>query len=91
MKLNEVTQPSEQALFEAIDAQNDTGLQTEDVVKIIRSADGPWSGPFTLEESNVRLRALAEELGIPFEAQSKTLPLSYKKSQILRDPKQRIH
>ena len=68
MKLNEVTQPSEQALFEAIDAQNDTGLQTEDVVKIIRSADGPWSGPFTLEESNVRLRALAEELGIPFEA-----------------------
>ena len=68
MKLNEVTQPSEKALFEAIDAHNDTGLLTEDVVKIIRSAHGPWSGPFTLEESNARLRALAEELGVPFQA-----------------------
>ena len=68
MKLNEVTQPSEKALLEAVDARNDTGLLTEDVVKIIRSVDGPWSGPFTLEESVAHLRAMAEELGVPFEA-----------------------
>jgi hypothetical protein len=66
MKINEVRQPSEQALFEAIDANNDTGLRTEDVVKIIKSKNGPWSGPYTLEESKARLRAVAEANGISF-------------------------
>lgn len=64
MKINEVTQPSDEALFEALDAENDTGLLTEDLVKIIKSKNGPWSGPYTLEESNARLRALAKANGV---------------------------
>lgn len=66
MKITEVTQPSEQALFEAIDAENDTGLATTDLVKIVKSANGPFEGPFTLEESTARLKALAEANGISF-------------------------
>lgn len=60
MKITEVMEPSEQALFEALDAKNDTGLLTEDVVKIIKSKNGPWSGPMTLEESLAQDKALAE-------------------------------
>jgi len=55
MRINEVTQPSEQALFEAIDASNDTGLRTDDVVAIIKSANGPWSKPMTGDEMMARL------------------------------------
>jgi ATP-dependent DNA ligase len=64
MKILEVTQPSEQALFEAIDAENDTGIRTEDLVKIIKTKDGPWAGPFTSEEFEQHLRQLAEAHGV---------------------------
>lgn len=57
MKINEVTQPSEQALFEAIDAENDTGFATSDLVKIVKSVNGPFEGPFTSDEMFARLQA----------------------------------
>jgi len=51
MKINEVTHPSDKALFEALDIENDTDLKTQDLVKIIKSINGPWSKPMTAEES----------------------------------------
>lgn len=57
MKINEVLLPSDEALFEAIDAENDTGLRTEDVVKIIKSKNGPWSGPMSGDVMMARLYA----------------------------------
>ncbi len=67
MQINEVLQPSEQALTEMVEANNDTGLLTEDVVKIIRSKDGPWSEPVSADESNARMKALLESHGIVYE------------------------
>lgn len=63
MKINEVLEPSEQALFEAIDAENDTGLMTEDVVKIIKSRNGPWSKPMTGDEFDEHLAEMARKYG----------------------------
>lgn len=57
MKITEVTQPSENALFEALDAENDTGFLTEDLVKIVQAANGPWSGPMSGDEMIARLEA----------------------------------
>lgn len=57
MKITEVTQPSEQALFEALDAENDTGIATADVVKLIKSMNGPTKGPFTGDEMLARIQA----------------------------------
>lgn len=45
MKINEVTITNAQALFEAIDATNDTGFLTEDLVKVVNAEDGAWSKP----------------------------------------------
>ena len=45
MKINEVTITNAQALFEAIDATNDTGFLTEDLVKVVKAEDGAWSKP----------------------------------------------
>jgi hypothetical protein len=50
MKINDVTQPSDKALFESLDMENDTGLKTEDIVKLVKSVNGPWSKPMTAEE-----------------------------------------
>lgn len=58
MQINEVLQPSEKALFEAIDADNNTGLLTEDVVKIIKARGGEWSAPMTGDEM---IKSLYEE------------------------------
>ena len=55
MKITEVLEPSEQALFEALDAENDTGLATSDLVKIVKSQNGPWSEPMTGDEMIARL------------------------------------
>jgi hypothetical protein len=66
MKINEVTQPSEKALFEALDRENDTGLRTEDLVKIVKSKDGPWSGPMTGDEFSAHLAEMARKHGVPF-------------------------
>jgi hypothetical protein len=35
MKINEVTAPSEKAIFEAIDATNNSGFLTEDLVGVV--------------------------------------------------------
>jgi Ca2+-binding EF-hand superfamily protein len=42
MKINEVTQPSDKALFESLDKNNDTGFATGDLVKIHRAHTGNW-------------------------------------------------
>jgi len=42
MKITEVTQPSEQALFEAIDAENNTDILTEDLVNVIKGRRGSF-------------------------------------------------
>lgn len=63
MKINEVTQPSEKSLFEAVAADNDTGLKTEDVVKIIKSRNGPWSKTMTGDEMMSHLDEMARKHG----------------------------
>lgn len=51
MRINEVQQPSAQTLFESIDAENNTGYLTEDLVKVVRTAHAnEWSQPMTAEE-----------------------------------------
>lgn len=37
MKINEVLEPSETALFEALDAENDTDISTSDIVDIVKA------------------------------------------------------
>lgn len=64
MKINEVLEPSEQALFEALDAENDTEFATTDLVKIVKSANGPFTGPFTGDEMIARLYEAAAKNGI---------------------------
>jgi len=51
MRINEVQQPSDKALFESIDAENNTGFLTEDLVKVVRTHQAnEWSGPMTGEQ-----------------------------------------
>lgn len=51
MKITELTQPTGQALFEALDQDNDTGFATEDLVRIVEQArSGQWSKPMTGDE-----------------------------------------
>ncbi len=51
MRINEVQQPSDKALFESIDADNNTGFLTEDLVKIVRAHQAnEWSEPMTAEQ-----------------------------------------
>ena len=51
MRINEVQQPSDKALFESINAENNTGYLTEDLVKIVRTHQAnEWSQPMTAEE-----------------------------------------
>lgn len=51
MRINEVQQPSNQTLFESIDAENNTGYLTEDLIKVVRTAHAnEWSQPMTAEE-----------------------------------------
>jgi hypothetical protein len=57
MKITEVTLPSEQTLFEALNAENDTEFSTGDLVKIVKSANGPFNGPFTSDELIARLQS----------------------------------
>lgn len=37
MKINEVTQPSTKAIFESIDATNNSGFLTEDLVGVVKA------------------------------------------------------
>jgi hypothetical protein len=51
MRINEVQQPSDKALFESIDAENTTGFLTEDLVKVVRTHQAnEWSEPMTAKE-----------------------------------------
>jgi hypothetical protein len=58
MNLKEVKQPSDKKLFEEIEATNDTGFLTEDLVKVVRAKDGPWSEPMTSEQLTEHIRKL---------------------------------
>lgn len=61
MKITEVSQPSNKALFEALDQNNTTGVLTEDLVKVARThANGEWSEAMSLEESLSIDRMIAE-------------------------------
>jgi len=61
MKINEVTQPSDKTLFESIDATNDTGFLTEDLVKIVRTEQaGAWSEPMTADQLLEEMDSWAE-------------------------------
>jgi len=60
MKITEVTQPSDQRLFEELDRDNDTGYDTADLVKVVRQhQSGVWSEPMTAEEVMAQLRKIA--------------------------------
>ena len=60
MKITEVTQPSDQRLFEEIDKGNDSGFATTDLVKVVRQHhSGQWSEPMTAEELMAQLREIA--------------------------------
>lgn len=51
MKINEVTQMSDQALFESIDRTNDSGIATSDLVKVVRAQESDqWSDPMSADE-----------------------------------------
>lgn len=51
MKINEVAQPSDRALFEQFDRDNQTGFLTEDLVRIARvEQQGQWSQPQTADQ-----------------------------------------
>lgn len=43
MKINEVLEPSENALFEAIDADNDSGIATSDLVDVVKARRAPYT------------------------------------------------
>lgn len=43
MRINEITRLEGKALYEAIDAENDTGVKTDDLVKIVEAhRKGEW-------------------------------------------------
>ena len=51
MKINEVTQPSDNTLFESIDKTNNSGFLTEDLVKIYRTEkENKWSDSMDMDE-----------------------------------------
>jgi len=51
MRINEVQQPSDKTLFESIDAENNTGYLTEDLVRVVRAAESnQWSAPMTAQD-----------------------------------------
>ena len=60
MKINEVTQPSDQRLFEELDKGNDTGYATADLAQVVRQhSSGQWSEPMTAAELMSQLRKIA--------------------------------
>ena len=63
MKITEVIEPTDQELFEALDAENDTGFSTDDLVKIVKSQNGTWSKPVTGDEMIARLEAALGQHG----------------------------
>ena len=60
MKINEVTQPSDKALFESLDRGNDTGFATNDLVKIHRQHNSNKWEPASHEDLMSEIDALME-------------------------------
>lgn len=51
MKVNDVTKSEDQALYEALDADNDTGVDTSDLVKIAKAhRENNWTRYETLDD-----------------------------------------
>lgn len=63
MKITEVLLSSDRTLFEALDAENDTGLSTSDLAKLVKTANGPWGKPMTGDEMIARLEAAIGQNG----------------------------
>lgn len=62
MKINEVSQPSDQTLFESFDADNHTGLLTEDLVQIARAHhQAHWGQPQTADELLAEMESWEQE------------------------------
>lgn len=60
MKLKEIKQPSEQALFEEINKQNETGFLTEDLVEVKRTIDSnDWHESMTSEQLTEKIKRLS--------------------------------
>ena len=52
MKLAEIQFKDEKAMFEAFNANNDTGFSTEDLVKIVKAHNASeWTAPMSAEEA----------------------------------------
>lgn len=61
MKVNDVTKTEDNALYEALDAENDTGVSTEDLVKIAKAhQDDNWTRYNTVEDFIKYLDELTE-------------------------------
>lgn len=67
MKITEVLENNEQALFEMLDAANDTEFLTEDLVKIVKSVNGPKSASQSAENFLAEMDAFLESLGIDWK------------------------
>ena len=63
MKITEVLLSSDKALFEAVDAENDTEISSSDLVDVIKSANGPWHGPMTSDEFGEYLNTFVSKRG----------------------------
>jgi len=64
MKITEVLLSSDKALFEAVDAENDTEISSSDMVDVIKAAsNGSWSNPMTGEEFDDYLDTLVGQNG----------------------------
>lgn len=60
MRIREITEPSDATLLEQIEAENDSLISAEDLVRVVRQArDGTWSEPMTGDEMIEHLRKLA--------------------------------
>ncbi len=68
MKIKEVTQNKSQALYEALDAENDTGVSTNDLVKIVEAHnENKWK----TFESSADLFAYLDQLDSKDESKKK--------------------
>jgi len=57
VKFSEIIQASEdKALFEELDASNDSGFSTEDLVKIVKTANTPCAGEMSSDEFTEYMR-----------------------------------
>lgn len=61
MRIREITEPSDVLLFEQLDADNDTSISTEDLVRVVRQErSGIWSEPMSGDDMMEYLRKLAD-------------------------------